>query len=166
MPVRQSGRHALLAAPAGHAQEVQQVAPTLASSQVGSLPLLYDPVPTAPQVSSVEMGHSSSLSAIVVGNRVRIASGTHAGAVGTAKVCSSSFMAVQLDKGPFIPSASPSAVVRLVSIGDRVRIRSGPLVGKTGVVMVSSAGGVAATLDGGEFVPRVALSKVELSEGH
>ena len=84
--------------------------------------------------------------------------------MGTAKVVSSSYVALQLDDGVLVPQVSPSVLVRLVSVGDRVRILGGPFRGKVGWVKVSSSHAVALSLDSGEFISHILRSKVALAE--
>ena len=73
------------------------------------------PTHSPPVRKSVVMAGSASPSqAVAVGNRVRVTSGSRSGAMGTAKVVSSSYVALQLDDGVFVPQVSPSVLVRLV----------------------------------------------------
>ena len=99
-------------------------------------------------------------SVVPVGSRVAVAAWPHRGAVGSFKVCSSSFVALQLDDGSCVPRVPCTAVERLASVGDRVVIAAGPYMHRRDIVRVTSAQGAAVELDNGKFIPCISRPRL------
>ena len=100
--------------------------------------------------------------AVAIGNRVKIVTRFRRGAVGTVKVCSASFAALQLDDGTFVLQVSRSTLERQVSVGDRVCILAGTFRHSVGTAKVCSSQGVAVELDDGQFIPCISASMLAL----